>query len=385
MSTSTLAAYLLSVVSRSLRRFGRNSFGCSLLLLTACTSSTSSEESQKETAVEETLPAATPATRVAPGRLAYFYSGTLAGKLRVHFYLLPEGNARLYGQYRYEGRTGAIGLTGQRKVNGQLVLREYTNEAQPQHPTAEFRLVLQADGSLVGTWHTLSATRPRQLAVVLQPEAAPASGCQGPVITNLTSDVPIITVADTAATQKLREQMNSMMASDDGDPGTLSWLVDYADNCLLGLKVTSEVEGASVTQGNQRYVVDLRTGSSLTLASELLPARQAAFQAEANRRLQRLIEGFIREWGTNNEPFPAEDATSLRAQRLDLRSASNPSAYLAGDSVYFPIEVEYPDMSNFLSKTYHDAFAPAFSFDEIQPYLVPGSPLRRLASPRKAR
>lgn len=319
-----------------------------------------------------------------PGRLAYFYSGTLAGKLRVHLYLLPEGHARLYGHYRYEGRTGAIGLLGQHRADGQLVLREYTDEAAPQRATAEFRLVPQADGSYAGTWHVLSHGRPRQLAVVLRPETPPVPNCQTPVITNLTSDVPIITVPDTAATQKLRAQLNAMLTSDEGDPGTMSWVVDYATDCLLSLNVTSEMQDASVTQGNQRYVVDLRTGGPVTIEAELLPARIGALQAQANERLRRRIEGFISDWNNNNESFPPEDAAGLRAQRLDLGKATNPTAYLAGDSVYFPIEVEYPEMSNFISKAYHDNFAPAFSFEEIQPYLLPNSPLRRLA-PRPAR
>jgi hypothetical protein len=66
-------------------------------------------------------------------------------------HLLPEGKARQYGQYRDEGRAGSVGLTGQRRANGQLVLREYTDKATSQLATAEFRLMPQSDGSLAGT------------------------------------------------------------------------------------------------------------------------------------------------------------------------------------------------------------------------------------------
>lgn len=179
----------------------------------------------------------------------------------MHLYVLPACHARLYGQYRYEGRSKAIGLTGQRRANGEVLLREYTTEAS-QRPTAEFRLALQADGSLAGTWQTLPPARPRHFAATWRPESLPAPNCQLPTSTGQNTDVPVILVADTSVDQKLRHQLKGMLTSDEGDPGTMSWLVDYANNCLLSLHVASEVTGASVTQGNQRYLVDLRTGPS---------------------------------------------------------------------------------------------------------------------------
>lgn len=347
------------------RRLGQFVLGTGLLLLAACTSSSSSEEKSVVTPAAAVAPTAI----AGPARLGYFYQGTLAGRLAVHFYLLPAGAPQVYGQYRYAGRAGAVSLVGRRQAHGQLVLREHTNADNPQRPTAEFRLALLADGSLTGTWQTLPPARAR---------------LPGPVITGLNSDLPIITVADTAVTQQVRRQMRQMLTDDTGDAGTQSWQMDYADNCLLSLNVTSEMQGASVTQGNQSYVPDLRTGLPLTVETQVVPARQAALQVVANQRLRRAIDGYIRSELANGDTIDADDVAGLRQQTLHFK-AINPTAYLADDSVYFPIQVEYETLSSFTAKMYHDMFAATFSFQEIQPYLMPSSPLRRLVAQPPAR
>jgi hypothetical protein len=46
--------------------------------------------------------------------------------------------------------------------------------------------------------------------------------------------------------------------------------------------------------------------------------------------------------------------------------------------VSFPYQVSYELLSDFIAKDYNGRFGPDFTFEELQAYLRPMSPLRRL-------
>jgi hypothetical protein len=50
--------------------------------------------------------------------------------------------------------------------------------------------------------------------------------------------------------------------------------------------------------------------------------------------------------------------------------------------VSFPYQVNYELLSDFIAKDYNGRFGPDFTFDELQAYLRPTSPLRRLVLPK---
>ena len=78
-----------------------------------------------------------------------------------------------------------------------------------------------------------------------------------------------------------------------------------------------------------------------------------------------------------------EDVAGLRGQQYTRATfdAYN-GGYLLDDSVRLVFPMQYEAMSSFVSKMYTDAFSAPFSFAEIQSYLRPRSPLRRLAAAR---
>jgi hypothetical protein len=51
-------------------------------------------------------------------------------------------------------------------------------------------------------------------------------------------------------------------------------------------------------------------------------------------------------------------------------------------SVSFPYQVSYDLLSDFIAKDYNGRFGPNFNFEELQAYLRPASPLRRLTLPK---
>ncbi|MCI1187836.1 hypothetical protein MON38_10430 [Hymenobacter sp. DH14] len=352
-------------------------------LLAAC-SSPSAPEKTPAAAGPATAPAAPAATAAKPEKagLQTYYAGTLGNKLAVHLCLLPVDTA-VYGDYYYGTHGAGLALLGQRLPTGQLRLREFASKAHPDRPTAEFLLVPAPDGSLAGTWRTLPPARPRQLAVALRAYTPPpVAGCRVRVA-NADSGEPTITVPDAAITQLLRVQLRRLVAEDGGDPGTQMLTAEYADNCLLSIMLHSEMVGASVTPGVSHSVFDLRTGEGLAIENEIDPRQVPALVAEANRRLQAQLRRYIDENKAETGDggvLMEEDVAGLRAQQYTRATfeAYNGS-YLLDDSVRLAFPVQYEAMNSFVSKMYTDAFAAAFSFAEIQPYLRPDSPLRRLA------
>lgn len=358
------------------------------ILMGACASPATSEQPPAATpSLSRVLarPQATvPASALA---LQTYYVGTLAGKLAVHMCVLAT-DTTVYGDYYYARPAAGLTLLGKRLPSGELRLREFANSAHPARPTAEFQLRLAPDGSLAGTWRTLPPARPRELAVELHPyQPAYPTECHVQ-ITDATSGEPQVRVADAAVTQLLRLQLRKLVAEDTGDPGTQSLEIEYTDQCLLSVVLRDEMVGASVTPGVAHYLFDLCTGNEVVLQAEIDPKRVPALVAEANRRLQTQLGHFIHDNSSADGQegiLQPEDVAGLRQQVYNRASfESYQGASLSADSVRFACGVEYEAMNSFIAKSYTDAFAPAFSFAEIQSYLLPTSPLRRLATPETA-
>jgi hypothetical protein len=343
-------------------------------------------------------PAATPSLGRVPARpqapaparslaLQTYYAGTLADKLAVHVCLLAT-DSTVYGDYYYARPAAGLALLGKRLPSGELRLREFANSAHPERPTAEFRLRLAPDGSLTGTWRTLPPARPRELPVQLHPYQPSYSTECHVQIADSASGEPQVRVANAAVTQLLRLQLRKLVAEDTGDPGTQSLEIEYADQCLLSVVLRDEMVGASVTPGVAHYIFDLCTGNEVVLQAEIDPKRVPALVAEANRRLQTQLRHFIDDNSSDTGQggiLQPEDVAGLRQQVYNRASfESYQGASLSADSVRFACGVEYEAMNSFVAKSYTDAFAPAFSFAEIQSYLLPNSPLRRLATPETA-
>ncbi|MBJ6107969.1 hypothetical protein JAO73_03025 [Hymenobacter sp. BT523] len=325
---------------------------------------------------------ATAAAPTSKDSLQTFYAGTVGGTLAVRLCLLPV-DTTVYGDYFYGARGRGIALLGQHRPNGPLRLQEFTNPRHPDRPTAEFRLTAQPDGSLAGTWRTLPPACPRQLTVLLQPYTPPPAADCRVRVANADSGELAITVPDAAVTQLLRVQLRQLVADDTGDAGTQMLTAEYTDNCLLSVLLHSEMVGASVTPGVTHSVYDLRTGEGILVEGEIDPQKVPALVAEANRRLQAQLQHFINDY-TDKEGegggWLEEDVAGLREQRYTRATFDEYNgSYLLDDSVRFAFPVRYDAMNSFVAKMYTDAFAPAFSFAEIQPYLLPNSPLRRLA------
>ncbi|UOQ97756.1 hypothetical protein MUN81_21325 [Hymenobacter sp. 5317J-9] len=353
------------------------------VLLAACSGPSTSEKAPTVVSQNAAPTASASAATAGKDTLQTFYAGTLGGKLAVRLCLVPF-DTTVYGDYYYEPRSGSgIALLGERRPSGQWRLREFTNQKHPDRPTAEFLLALQPDGSLAGTWRTLPPARPRQLPVTLLPYTPPPAADCRVRITSPDSEELAITVPSAAVSQMLRVQLRMLVADDNGDPGTQMLTAEYTDNCLLSVLLHSEMVGASVTPGVTHSVYDLRTGDGILVEGEIDPKKVPALVAEANRRLQVQLQHFLNDYSNQEGESGGlleEDVAGLREQRYTRATfdAYNGS-YLLDDSVRFAFPVQYEAMSSFISKMYTDAFAPAFSFAEIQPYLLPNSPLRRLA------
>ncbi|MDO7851228.1 hypothetical protein [Hymenobacter convexus] len=368
------------------RRLGQLSILSGWALLVAC-SGPSTPEKAPVTAGPEAAPT-TPAATAAPGKaeLQTYYAGTLGGKLAVRLCLLPVDTA-VYGDYYYEPRGAGLALLGARLPTGQLRLREFGSRKHPDRPTAEFLLTPAPDGTLAGTWRTLPPARPRQLAVALQPYTPPpVADCRVRTV-GADSGELTITLPDAAVTQLLRVQLRRLVAEDSGDPGTQMLTVDYADNCLLSIMLHSEMVGASVTPGVSHSVFDLRTGEGIAIEDEIDPRKVPALVAEANRRLQAQLQRYIKDNKAEEGDggiLQEEDVAGLRQQQYTRATFdAYYGSYLLDDSVRFNFPIEYEYMNSFVSKMYTNAFAAPFSFAEIQPYLLPNSPLRRLTPAAK--
>jgi hypothetical protein len=186
--------------------------------------------------------------------------------------------------------------------------------------------------------------------------------------------MPTLLTGDSVLDVRLRRAMQAAATSMLGDQNR-ACQITYFKHHLLGMRLTSELIGAGVSVMYRRQTLDLCTGRPLSFPQELSPRRKAAFQQEANRRLQQQLEAYIRE----HHLLHADDIVGLRAQEFVLDPEQ---LALTKTTVFFPYQVSYSSMSNSHGKDYASReFGPAFTFKELQAYLRPTSPLRRLTLP----
>ncbi|MVN75187.1 hypothetical protein GO988_02505 [Hymenobacter sp. HMF4947] len=195
--------------------------------------------------------------------------------------------------------------------------------------------------------------------------------------------MPTITTGHKPLDAVIARVLRGELAAIDGDAGTQACEVSYFGHNLLGLHLSSEMVGASVHASYSSQTLDLCTGQPVYFPNELDTRREAAFQLEANWRLHQQIEEYIEERGPQSkEPLLSEDdVAGLREQEFVL----DPEQLAVVDGfVSFPYQVSYELLSDFIAKDYNGRFGPDFTFEELQAYLRPASPLRRLILPKSA-
>ena len=298
--------------------------------------------------------------------------GTLGAKHPIHltFFLTKD---LLEASYYYHPAAGDIPLVGARDRAGTITLQEYDVQ-DPSILVASFVLTPSPDGSLRGSWQPWAArsgaTHP--LAVVLRPKPGPTLATCPPARLRQRPHqlLPTILTGDKLRDARLQTQLEAAAALlAEGDTQTCT--VSYFGHGLLSLSLVSEIVGANVSGYNRVCVVDVCAAAPIDMAQELEPRRRAAFEREANRWLQQLLEVYIREQGDEaDEAINAE----LRAQAFEL--IPNQLALTTGHAL-FPTQVS--TQSSLVNKSFAGGFGPSFTFAELQTYLRPQSPLRRLA------
>lgn len=322
-----------------------------------------------------------------PPRLAGYYDGNLDGRLPIHAYFFPTTKGLdgvLEGYYRYGQRKQTLHLAGAYFSPDSLLVEEFTAPSQhvDEH-TGLFRLQFRADGSLRGTWRAQRGG-PR-LPVELHPVAGPGPTNCPPVRLVQRRGQPLtLGTADKQAVTIFAAWLAGEEALNEADPGTQLTTVTYTGHNLVSLELTSEMRGASVTIGYRFATFDACTGSKLTASEQLDPHRLEAFKADADVFLHQQLEDYIAERGPQGQDplLSEEDVAGLRSQHFELDPEQ---LQLTDGQVSFPHYVSYGMMSNFISKAYAGRFGAVFSFEDIQTYLRPTSPLRRLVLPTPAR
>jgi hypothetical protein len=339
-----------------------------------------------------------------------YYAGTI-GELAIWLRLRPlPGDTVEQGSYYYLSRGGELQLRGRRPAAGAWVLRESVAAAGAKTPaafTGSFTLKPAADGTLQGTWR--DAQGRRSLPVTLRPYQAPADAPFEAARISYRRElgefkVPVVTVPDAAVTKQLRAwftleyvtggmtraelqrvRAEQQRGESGGYSGPENYTVSYNGFGLLSLNWYDEMVGANVTGRVQYATLDLRTGRGLSLTNEIRPELLPRFIAACDSSLQRQIRDYLgnnRGFGSENM---AEDLAGLRQQHVTLDKAEVADLILLEDAVALTYQVEYDGMSNFMSKNWNGNFAPTITVAELQPYLKPGSPLRRLARPAAQR
>jgi hypothetical protein len=317
--------------------------------------------------------------------LVHYYEGTINSKLSVHLYFFnTDAENMLAATYYYHKEKGEIALQGSPYAKGKLVLMEYADGGGFEMLSGIFTLTPYSDGSLRGTWQAQPATAGEPLLpVLLRPTQGPGPAICSP--TRLTQHprriLPTIATGQKPLDAAIARVLRDELAAIDGDAGTQACEVSYFGHNLLGLHLSSEMVGANVHAAYSSQTLDLCTGQPVYFPNELDARRQAAFQLEANWRLHQQIEDYIKERGPqSSEPLLSDDdVAGLREQEFVL----DPEQLAVLDGfVSFPYQVNYELLSDFIAKDYNGRFGPDFTFDELQAYLRPTSPLRRLVLPK---
>jgi hypothetical protein len=326
-----------------------------------------------------------PAVPSAP-HLVHYYEGTINSKLSVHLYFFnTDAENMLAATYYYHKEKGEIALQGSPYAKGKLILMEYADGGF-EMLSGIFTLTPYSDGSLRGTWQAQPATAGEPLLpVLLRPTQGPGPAICSPA--RLTQHprriLPTIATGQKPLDAAIARVLRGELAAIDGDAGTQACEVSYFGHNLLGLHLSSEMVGANVHAAYSSQTLDLCMGQPVYFPNELDARRQAAFQLEANWRLHQQIEDYIKEWGPqSSEPLLSEDdVAGLREQEFVL----DPEQLAVSDGfVSFPYQVSYELLSDFIAKDYNGRFGPDFTFEELQAYLRPTSPLRRLVLPKPA-
>jgi hypothetical protein len=221
--------------------------------------------------------------------------------------------------------------------------------------------------------------------VLLRPAQGPGPAICSPA--QLTQQprriLPTIVTGQKPLDAAIARTLKGELADIGGDSGTQACQVSYFGHNLLGVHLSSEMVGASVHAAYSSQTLDLCTGQPVYFINELDARRKAAFQVEANWRLHQQIEDYIKERGPQSKAplLSDDDVAGLREQEFVL----NPEQLAVSDGlVSFPYQVSYELLSDFIAKDYNGQFGPDFTFEELQAYLRPTSPLRRLVLPEPA-
>jgi hypothetical protein len=286
----------------------------------------------------------------------------------------------------YHKAKGEIALQGSPYAKGKLLLMEYADGGGFEMLSGIFTLMPYSNGSLRGTWQAQPATAGEPLLpVLLHPTQGPGPATCSPA--RLTQQprriLPAIATGQKPLDATIARALKGELADIGGDSGTQACEVSYFGHNLLGLHLRSEMVGASVHAAYSLQTLELCTGQPVYFTNELDARRKAAFQVEANWRLHQQIEDYIKERGPQSkEPLLSDDdVAGLREQEFVL----NPEQLAVLDGfVSFPYQVSYELLSDFIAKDYNGRFGPDFTFEELQAYLRPMSPLRRLVLPKPA-
>ncbi|QNH62954.1 hypothetical protein [Hymenobacter sediminicola] len=395
---------------------------CSLfLLLAACWScdQKAPATSAAPAAINSQVPEVT-APRPSVAAVLGDYEGTMAGKYAFRLSITAQQpDSQLVGMYYYLSQHKPIELQGFVAPTGEIWLREFAGQSSGEElerppgneaptpsrqPSARFMVRRSPDGSLAGTWQEANSERslPVQLTRYPSPNLArqTPTGLQAHVGQQVYFEeftVPVFTVPNPGVTRRLHEifgveQLTEMTLAELQEEHQQHQAAEYAQGFagvdaevthnsqgLLSVNLHSEYTGANVNHSYRTVVVDLHTGEQLT--DEINPARQPQFLAACEQKLQAKLATYIREeYGQMMAGIPPEEdenLAGLRSQHISLQNQPDDMSIEAG-KVLFHYPVQYEAMSNLMFKQFQSQFWLDFSFAELQPFLRPSSPLRRL-------
>ena len=325
---------------------------------------------------------------VSPADVPGVYEGSIGDQYAVRLQLGETEDAGFWGRYYYLSHGQLIPLRAE--LTDSLTVREL-GAGPEQPPTAIFRLAPTADHGWAGTWQTADGKRHLPVRLHRYHGATPGD-CPVRVrrLTYLTWFwVPRVEVADSAVNRRLRElltleqaaqeppeRLQEMGAPPDPAKASLeatSYTVLYQRNCLLSLKqYRSWLNVAS--NAVDYLLLDLRTGFPVELREEIRPEQRRAFIMACDQRLHRQVDSLLR--GPERNLFAGE-ARQLRRRYFTADDLAVGTAVLQPQAVELIYQVQFLNGSSFLQKEFGNVPL-RFTFAELQPYLRPDSPLRRL-------